>query len=213
MLCLDDCFTTTIMPQPAEITQFIFGQPLSVAQANYLNLRRSGPFKPELPVLKTIADHRPQSAQPSFPRKEGCKPIPHIAKPFEPRELLARVRTVLRRAAGALVQGPRVCVGRRVLGLERRVLIDPADDSEERLAASEFDLSKIFAENSNRPLMRELLLEVTTHPKPRRSVARSICASPGCAARSRSTPPIPKRSVPFVASATCSSCRNIAIEN
>src|SRR6516165_4501895 len=30
ILCLDDCFPTTIMPQPAEITQFIFGQPLSV---------------------------------------------------------------------------------------------------------------------------------------------------------------------------------------
>jgi outer membrane protein OmpA-like peptidoglycan-associated protein len=28
MLCLDDCFATTIMPQPTEITQFIFGQPL-----------------------------------------------------------------------------------------------------------------------------------------------------------------------------------------
>jgi hypothetical protein len=27
-LCLDDCFNTTIMPQPTEITQFIFGQPL-----------------------------------------------------------------------------------------------------------------------------------------------------------------------------------------
>jgi len=29
ILCLDDCLATTIMPQPAEITQFIFGQPLS----------------------------------------------------------------------------------------------------------------------------------------------------------------------------------------
>jgi hypothetical protein len=28
MLCLDDCFATTTMPQPTEITQFIFGQPL-----------------------------------------------------------------------------------------------------------------------------------------------------------------------------------------
>jgi hypothetical protein len=29
MLCLDDCFATTTMPQLTEITQFIFGQPLS----------------------------------------------------------------------------------------------------------------------------------------------------------------------------------------
>jgi hypothetical protein len=31
ILCLDDCFNTTIMPQPTEITQFIFGQPLSAS--------------------------------------------------------------------------------------------------------------------------------------------------------------------------------------
>jgi hypothetical protein len=28
MLCLDDCFATTIITQLTEITQFIFGQPL-----------------------------------------------------------------------------------------------------------------------------------------------------------------------------------------
>jgi hypothetical protein len=40
-------------------------------------------------------------------------------------------------------------------------LIDPADGGEERLAASEFDLLKTFAENPNRPLTRDWLLEVT----------------------------------------------------
>jgi DNA-binding response OmpR family regulator len=87
----------------------------------------------------------------------------YIAKPFEPRELLARVKSVLRRAAGAPTEGPRVRIGRRVLDLERRVLVDPADGSEERLAASEFDLLKVFTENPNRPLMRDWLLEVTAH--------------------------------------------------
>ena len=87
----------------------------------------------------------------------------YIAKPFEPRELLARVKSVLRRAAGAPAEGPRVRIGRRVLDLERRVLIDPAEGNEERLAASEFDLLKIFAENPNRPLMRDWLVEVTAH--------------------------------------------------
>jgi two-component system phosphate regulon response regulator OmpR len=87
----------------------------------------------------------------------------YIAKPFEPRELLARVKSVLRRAAGMPAEGPRIHIGRRTLDLERRVLIDPADGSEERLTASEFDLLKIFAENPNRPLMRDWLLEVTAH--------------------------------------------------
>jgi DNA-binding response OmpR family regulator len=87
----------------------------------------------------------------------------YIAKPFEPRELLARVKSVLRRATGMPTEGPRVRVGRRVLDLDRRVLIDPGDGTEERLAASEFDLLKIFAENPNRPLTRDWLLEVTAH--------------------------------------------------
>jgi two-component system phosphate regulon response regulator OmpR len=87
----------------------------------------------------------------------------YIAKPFEPRELLARVKSVLRRAAAIPAAGPRIRIGRRVLDLERRLLIDPADGNEERLTASEFDLLKTFAENPNRPLMRDWLLEVTAH--------------------------------------------------
>jgi DNA-binding response OmpR family regulator len=87
----------------------------------------------------------------------------YIAKPFEPRELLARVKSVLRRAAGAPAEGPRIRIGRRVLDLERRVLMDPTDGNEERLTASEFDLLKILAENPNRPLLRDWLLEVTAH--------------------------------------------------
>ena len=88
----------------------------------------------------------------------------YIAKPFEPRELLARVKSVLRRATGAAVTaGPRVRMGRRVLDLERRVLVDPSNNSEETLTTSEFDLLKVFAENPNRPLQRDWLLEVTAH--------------------------------------------------
>src|SRR5215813_7012292 len=63
----------------------------------------------------------------------------YITKPFEPRELLARVKSVLRRATETIVTaGPRIRMGRRVLDLEKRVLVDPADGSEETLTASEF---------------------------------------------------------------------------
>jgi DNA-binding response OmpR family regulator len=89
----------------------------------------------------------------------------YIAKPFEPRELLARVKSVLRRATGAAAPaaGSRVRMGRRVLDLEKRVLVDPINGSEEALTASEFDLLKVFAEHPNRPLQRDWLLEVTAH--------------------------------------------------
>jgi DNA-binding response OmpR family regulator len=89
----------------------------------------------------------------------------YIAKPFEPRELLARVKSVLRRAssgASGETSGPRVAMGRRVLDLERRLLLD-TDGIEERLAPGEFNLLKLFVEHPNRPLSRDWLLEVTSH--------------------------------------------------
>src|SRR5271163_918635 len=56
----------------------------------------------------------------------------YIPKPFEPRELLARIKSVLRRAAGSAPTGagPRVRMGRRVLDLEKRVLVDGAGAEE-----------------------------------------------------------------------------------
>jgi len=89
----------------------------------------------------------------------------YISKPFEPRELLARVKSVLRRASSVSsgeFSGPRVAMGRRVLDLERRLLLD-VDGAEERLAPGEFNLLKLFVQNPNRPLARDWLLEVTSH--------------------------------------------------
>src|SRR5215469_6235171 len=61
----------------------------------------------------------------------------YIPKPFEPRELLARIKSVLRRVTGAgPTTGPRVRMGRFVLDLARRTLCNPDDGSEETLAAS-----------------------------------------------------------------------------
>ena len=90
----------------------------------------------------------------------------YIGKPYEPRELLARIKSVLRRSTGTQVApGPRVRMGRRVLDLEKRILVDSTDGSEETLTASEFDLLKLFAENPNRPLQRDWLLESSRAPR------------------------------------------------
>jgi two-component system phosphate regulon response regulator OmpR len=88
----------------------------------------------------------------------------YIPKPFDPRELLARIKSVLRRASGSVVpaSGTRVRMGRRILDLNKRVLVE-SDGTEETLSASEFDLLRIFAENPNRPLARDWLLETIGH--------------------------------------------------
>ena len=88
----------------------------------------------------------------------------YLPKPFEPRELLARIRTVLRRLSSGAAPATTglVGMGRRVLDLERRLLLDQ-DGVEERLTGSEYDLLRLFVENPNRPLNRDWLLEATSH--------------------------------------------------
>ncbi|MBV8613210.1 MAG: response regulator transcription factor [Acetobacteraceae bacterium] len=89
----------------------------------------------------------------------------YIPKPFEPRELVARVRALLRRAGPAAPPSPRlteVRVGRAVLDLQRHMLV-LADGTESSLSASEFDLLRLFVENPNRPLTRDWLLETVAH--------------------------------------------------
>jgi two-component system phosphate regulon response regulator OmpR len=89
----------------------------------------------------------------------------YLAKPFDPRELIARINALLRRAA---ISPPRpdgpaeVRVGVAILNIERSVLIMP-DGSEDRLTAGEFDLLKLLTEHPNRPLTRDWLLETVAH--------------------------------------------------
>ncbi len=87
----------------------------------------------------------------------------YLAKPCELRELLARVRSVLRRsAAAASPQGEpnrTVRMGTKWLDLDARVLRDE-EDNEHPLTASEFGLLKAFAENPKRVLTRERLLDL-----------------------------------------------------
>jgi DNA-binding response OmpR family regulator len=99
----------------------------------------------------------------------------YVAKPFDPRELLARIKSVLRRiqakpepvtaSAPAPLQGPASPAGRQPFGrcqvdLDSRRLFD-ADGEELPLTAMEFDLLKVFIVNPNRVLTRDQLLQNT----------------------------------------------------
>jgi len=101
----------------------------------------------------------------------------YISKPFEPSELVARIRSVLRRvrpARPAGADGARVRMGRCLLDLEQRLLLDGAGAGPgEKLSLGEFDLLRTFAANPHRPLERDWLMEVTSH-RERSAEDRSI---------------------------------------
>ena len=87
----------------------------------------------------------------------------YVAKPFDPRELLARVKSVLRRtsAAGrAEIGDERIRIGRCVLDLGAHRLTDQSGQ-EIPMSPLEFDLLKAFAEHPNRPLSRERILNLS----------------------------------------------------
>jgi two-component system, OmpR family, response regulator len=95
----------------------------------------------------------------------------YIAKPCELRELLARIRSVLRRSQAEpapAAQGSAnrtVRFGTKRLDLDARVLRDD-EDNEHPLTASEFGLLKAFAENPKRVLSRDRLLDLANARDP-----------------------------------------------
>jgi DNA-binding response OmpR family regulator len=86
----------------------------------------------------------------------------YVPKPFDPRELMARVKSVLRRtspAGRAEIGAERVRVGRCVLDLTAHRLTDDKG-CEVAMSPLEFDLLKALAEHPNRPLSRERILNL-----------------------------------------------------
>lgn len=92
----------------------------------------------------------------------------YVTKPFDPRELLARVRTVLRRVSATAPEGSAATLGNEVqvgkcrLNLDSRKLFD-AQGGEVPLTAMEFDLLRTFVERPNRVLSRDQLLDLAHH--------------------------------------------------
>ncbi|AWM10145.1 MULTISPECIES: response regulator [Bradyrhizobium] len=94
----------------------------------------------------------------------------YVAKPCELRELMARIRSVLRRSVPARAAAPEAAAaksdkeqlvrfGTKWLDLEAQALRDD-EGNEHPLTASEFGLLKVFAANPKRVLSRERLLEL-----------------------------------------------------
>ncbi len=89
----------------------------------------------------------------------------YIAKPFSPRELLARVRAVLRRAQslpehGRLADGPVVRFAGWTFNIARREL-ETADSTVVSLSTGEFNLLHVFVRHPGRVLTRDQLLDLT----------------------------------------------------
>jgi DNA-binding response OmpR family regulator len=89
----------------------------------------------------------------------------YVAKPFDPRELLARVKSVLRRiqakpsgeADAAQPKSGRQRFGRCELDLQARRLFE-ISGGEIAMTAMEFELLRVFLANPNRVLSRDQLL-------------------------------------------------------
>lgn len=97
----------------------------------------------------------------------------YMAKPFEPRELLARVRSVIRRLAEAPPEGSDlVRLGRCGFDPVGRRLVGP-DGEDISLTAMEFDLLAVFLRHPRQVLSRDRLCELA-HDRPLEPGDRSI---------------------------------------
>jgi len=89
----------------------------------------------------------------------------YIAKPFHLREVLARVRSVLRRHQAAAAKGDNettenFCFDGWQLNVGRRQLFS-ADGSDIALTTGEFDMLCVLVTHAGRVLSRELLMDLT----------------------------------------------------
>ncbi|MCD9098056.1 response regulator transcription factor [Luteimonas fraxinea] len=93
----------------------------------------------------------------------------YIAKPFDPRELLARVRSVLRRDLRAAERDTKshstsdYRFGAWCFDVEEKVLLDP-QGSELRLTLGELSLLTAFVRNPNKLLSRSRLQDLVQGP-------------------------------------------------
>ena len=132
---------------------------LSLSGENGLTLCREIREQGNLPVIMLTA--RAELADRVVGLEVGADD--YVTKPFEMRELVARIHTVLRRSRSELRRAPAAAAGHETrfgcwrLNTTLRQLVD-AEETVVPLSNAEFRLLLTFLENPNRVLDREMLI-------------------------------------------------------
>ncbi len=152
----------------AQVTPDLVVLDLTMPEEDGLSIVRDLKSRTTIPVIMLTATASP------IDRVVGLElgADDYIAKPAELRELLARVRSVLRRSTTAkpvalaaiptpepVATSKRIRFGTKWLDSDARALRDD-DGNEHPLTPSEFGLLQVFAANPKRVLSRERLLEL-----------------------------------------------------
>ena len=96
----------------------------------------------------------------------------YLAKPFNPRELLARIRAVLRRASPVDEQSARFASGGLAIDFGSREVM--VDGNRQSLTAHEYELLCALARNAGRVLTRDQLLDLVKGDSADAAFDRSI---------------------------------------
>ena len=96
----------------------------------------------------------------------------YLSKPFEPRELVLRIKRILERSLSSPSRHSEVIFGNFVFNIEKRKLVK--NDILVYLTTSEQDLLSCFANNPNKTLSREDLIELLEDRMQGRSIDVAI---------------------------------------
>jgi DNA-binding response OmpR family regulator len=129
---------------------------LMLPRLDGVSLCREIRTRSDLPIIMLTA--RDEEADKVLGLESGADD--YLAKPYSPRELLARIRAQVRRARGNAGPAPARTVRVGGLVLEPAAMLATLDGKALPLTAYEFTLLRVLAERAGRVLSREQLLDL-----------------------------------------------------